>query len=45
VSLMIYESIAERHGVRASIASWPWAGCVVTLNFPAAQHEETVIFA
>ena len=45
LGLAIVKSIAELHGGRASIASRPEVGCVVTLNFPDAQHDETVIFA
>jgi two-component system heavy metal sensor histidine kinase CusS len=45
LGLAIVKSIAELHGGRASIASRPEAGCVVTLDFPAAQHDETVISA
>ena len=36
LGLAIVKSIAELHGGKASIASRPEAGCVVTLNFPAA---------
>jgi two-component system heavy metal sensor histidine kinase CusS len=43
LGLAIVKSIAELHGGRASIASRPGAGCVVTLNLPAAQHDEIVI--
>jgi two-component system heavy metal sensor histidine kinase CusS len=45
LGLAIVKTIAELHGGRASIASRPGAGCVVTLNFPASQHDETVISA
>jgi two-component system heavy metal sensor histidine kinase CusS len=45
LGLAIVKSIAELHGGRASITSRPEAGCVVTLDFPAAQHDETVISA
>ena len=45
LGLAIVKSIAELHGGRASIASRPGAGCVVTLNFPDAQHDEIVISA
>jgi two-component system heavy metal sensor histidine kinase CusS len=45
LGLAIVKSIAELHGGRASVASRPGAGCVVTLNFPAAQHDEIVISA
>ena len=43
LGLAIVKSIAELHGGRASITSRPGAGCVVTLNFPAAQNDEIVI--
>jgi two-component system heavy metal sensor histidine kinase CusS len=45
LGLAIVKSIAELHGGRVSIASRPGAGCVVTLNFPAAGHDEIVISA
>jgi two-component system heavy metal sensor histidine kinase CusS len=45
LGLAIVKSIAEQHGGRASVASRPGAGCVVTLNFPDAQHDEIVISA
>ena len=45
LGLAIVKSIAELHGGSVSIASRPEAGCVVTLNFPAAPHDETVISA
>jgi two-component system, OmpR family, heavy metal sensor histidine kinase CusS len=45
LGLAIVKSIAELHGGRASIASRPGAGCVITLNFPASLHDETVISA
>jgi two-component system heavy metal sensor histidine kinase CusS len=43
LGLAIVKSIGELHGGRASIASRPGAGCVVTLNFPAVLHDENVI--
>jgi two-component system heavy metal sensor histidine kinase CusS len=43
LGLAIVRSIAELHGGRASIASRPGAGCVATLHFPAAEHDEIVI--
>jgi two-component system, OmpR family, heavy metal sensor histidine kinase CusS len=43
LGLAIVKSIAELHGGRASIASLPEAGCVVTLQFPVVQHDEIVI--
>jgi two-component system heavy metal sensor histidine kinase CusS len=43
LGLAIVKSIAELHGGRASVASRAGAGCVVTLSFPAAQHDEIVI--
>jgi two-component system heavy metal sensor histidine kinase CusS len=45
LGLAIVKSIGELHGGQVSIASTPGAGCVVTLNFPAALHDETVISA
>jgi two-component system, OmpR family, heavy metal sensor histidine kinase CusS len=45
LGLAIVKSIAELHGGRASIASRPGAGCMIALNFPASQHDETVISA
>jgi two-component system heavy metal sensor histidine kinase CusS len=45
LGLAIVKSIAEIHGGRVSVASRPGAGCVVTLNFPADQHDEIVISA
>jgi two-component system, OmpR family, heavy metal sensor histidine kinase CusS len=45
LGLAIVKSIAELHGGRASIACRPQGGCVVTLDFPSAQHDETVISA
>jgi two-component system heavy metal sensor histidine kinase CusS len=45
LGLAIVKSIAELHGGRASIASRIGSGSVVTLNFPAAGHYETVISA
>jgi two-component system heavy metal sensor histidine kinase CusS len=43
LGLAIVKSIAELHGGKASVASRPGAGCVVTLNFPDAPHDEIVI--
>jgi two-component system heavy metal sensor histidine kinase CusS len=43
LGLAIVKSIAELHGGRASIASQPGAGCIVTLNLPVPQHDEIVI--
>jgi hypothetical protein len=37
--------LRELQGGRASVASRPVAGCVVTLSFPAAQNDEIVISA
>jgi two-component system, OmpR family, heavy metal sensor histidine kinase CusS len=45
LGLAIVKSIAELHGGRVSVASRPGAGCVVTLNFPDALHDEIVISA
>jgi two-component system heavy metal sensor histidine kinase CusS len=45
LGLAIVKSIAELHGGRVSVASQPEAGCVVTLKFPHAQHDEIVISA
>ncbi|MDR3632355.1 MAG: heavy metal sensor histidine kinase [Isosphaeraceae bacterium] len=43
LGLAIVKSIAELHRGRASIASRPGDGSVVTLSFPAPQHDEIVI--
>jgi two-component system heavy metal sensor histidine kinase CusS len=45
LGLAIVKSIAELHGGRVAISSPPGAGCVVTLIFPTAQHDEIVISA
>jgi two-component system, OmpR family, heavy metal sensor histidine kinase CusS len=45
LGLAIVESVAELHGGRASIASRPGAGCVVTLHLPDGPHDEIVISA
>jgi two-component system heavy metal sensor histidine kinase CusS len=45
LGLAIVKSVAELHRGRVSIASRPGAGCAVTLNFPATEHDETVISA
>jgi len=45
LGLAIVKSIAELHGGQVSIACRPGAGCAITLIFPAAQNDETVISA
>ena len=45
LGLAIVRSIAELHGGRASISGRPGDGCVVTLIFPDALHDEVVISA
>jgi two-component system heavy metal sensor histidine kinase CusS len=42
LGLAIVKSIAELHGGQVTVESQPTAGCVVTLNLPASQHDEIV---